>query len=730
MKIKKIPKKLALWILMGGASLIVGLLSFSGMLALGPSLTIAGISFGLAVAFEGEVYYQNIKQALKKIFKWEFHARELAKEYLLTHFPKTTPRPEFFRDYQAKLQSLHQFKHKECNEKETIEKQLLEQELDDLEKWFAIQLFSTAEPDKNSPYQKELRTWLARNGQNTWQDLLNTQRKKFRHALFLSIVAGLFMCFGASYLLLEAFAVIPFTVAISITVWPILIAPLALIAGTAYGLLTFNAFTDMVSKNTLLFWKERFEHYLGKKWQDWKPNGIFIAMTELLLFSLIVALTLCTAGTWRTIALQTPPLFAWMSKMPTFIMGFINPIITSLTMLAFNVQNTSETLELIEKANRYTVNSLPKFQPPRANGTYDETWRNNYVFVESSKRLMYVKEDGFCEEVYITDLQEFILFLQAVLGGKKMATITPDEIYEHITLNGGHTPQGNVFTRFAQSIKDSYSQWRDITNPWHKWNPFRIFINLTYNPLHRSLFVGHLTSSAVTADRVQGIPGPVSAAFGFLSDGAVDAHYFIPHPHAQHDHSMEALLSERLKGGGEHNHETDFPTRLLKIAFFPIHLLADGWDWSTTAKEERTPFSMSRIWTVLMNGPSHPINEHSHAASSEGFLPKTDAWPLERAIYRIERYKEKQLQQAHVGHATAQEKIDHLTVLQQELRSTKLGSKVMQTIRQTINDHLGQSTHKDVYKKHRFFDYGQATGTTTFVEQDLLRRVIPRAGSV
>lgn len=68
-RFKKIPRYVALASLTIGASLILGFLSFGGMYALYPILPLAFAAFGLSVAYEGEVYLQNIKGAFKKYLK-------------------------------------------------------------------------------------------------------------------------------------------------------------------------------------------------------------------------------------------------------------------------------------------------------------------------------------------------------------------------------------------------------------------------------------------------------------------------------------------------------------------------------------------------------------------------------------------------------------------------------------------------------------------------------------
>ena len=149
MKLKKLPRYLALSVLTSGASSILGFLSFGGMFALWPILPVAFTAFGLSVAYEGEIYLQNINGALNKLFKHNQLERGLAKQYLLKKMLEITPEdyPPFFKDYQKQLKLLHQFGHDRLNKDSRGQKRQVEKTLGDMEKWFAIQLF----PGKQAP---------------------------------------------------------------------------------------------------------------------------------------------------------------------------------------------------------------------------------------------------------------------------------------------------------------------------------------------------------------------------------------------------------------------------------------------------------------------------------------------------------------------------------------------------------------------------------------------------
>ena len=236
-----------------------------------------------------------------------------------------------------------------------------------MEKWFALQLFSkqTKTPGDQTEYVKAVQSWLSKNQQDEWQKRIENRRTAFIGVKVFSALAAVFMGLGSTYLIVEAFAVIPFLAASPFAFWPLMILPMAIIAGAAYGLLTYNTITDLINNNTVVKWYNKLRQDLS---QGLTPRNLFLATTAVLLVGLAVALTVCTAGTWWTIATNSRPLFEWMTKMPSFIMGIINPIITGASAIFFNVQNSAESLDMVDEATRSTKNIFQRMYQYTANG--------------------------------------------------------------------------------------------------------------------------------------------------------------------------------------------------------------------------------------------------------------------------------------------------------------------------------------------------------------------------
>lgn len=392
LKLKKIPFYLFLLLLTLGASLIIGFLSFTGMFALAPFLGLAIGAFILSVAYEGEIYLKNIKGAFHKLFKSNYLKNQLAKDYLFHQFENDTINskdlncPQFFKDYEAALNLLHKFEHKRLDKKSKKVKRKIEKSLKDMEKWFALQLFSENEESTiRTPYEQELRDWLKQSKQDEAKALLKKRRTTYRWVLAFSAVSGIFMGIATTYLLVEAFTILPILAAIPFTFLPAMIIPLALIAGLAYTFLIYNAITDMIHNDTLRKWyyKIRDDFKKGVTWRN-----LLIAASAVTLVTLAIVLTLFTVGTWWTIAKHARPLFSWMSKIPSFIMGVVNPIILGVSQSIFNLENTCESLEMIYDALNSTGNFVKKLGKGIREAFYDMWDNENWLQMVNPFRIL------------------------------------------------------------------------------------------------------------------------------------------------------------------------------------------------------------------------------------------------------------------------------------------------------------------------------------------------------
>lgn len=626
MKTKKILYSAAVPVFTLGAAFSLGVLSFGGMFALWPILPLAAVMFVLSVGYEGEIYRQNIQGALNKLFiKHAFLERNLAKKFLLQHFPDIEDEncPQFFKDYEQQLHALEQFSHKKLSKQAKKQKKKIKQNLIDMEKWLAVQLFAHyKEDEKLSGYEEQLQTWLNQHGyKKEFETLLKRRRRLFRITLAFSLLAGSFMALSTSYLLVGQIALFPLLALIPGGIIPAVIIPMAIIAGSAYCLLTYNAIYEMIDNETIQKWYNNLREDFH---QGFTLRNLLIASTAILLVVLAIALTICTAGTWWTIAKTAQPLFPWMAKMPNLIMGIINPIITGISSLIFNLENTADSLEIA-----YTS----------------------------------IKNEN----------------------------------------------QGNFFSNQLNALTDSFTRLRQRENWLQIINPFRLLLKVTITPLRIILFLGHLVSIGVTADRLPGVPAILSALLGIISEGFEDAHYFFGE-HEHHDHpantdeiDTQTLLKKRFNHQHGHNHNNDIPTRVLKLVFSPIYFLATLYDYAASRVSSK-PLSFSNAWHKQTG---HPHKDHGHQENPEVEISTSEEWETERAVYKIERYKQKHFNTLLANRSIGQAKVANLTAFQETLKNRE-GD-------QGVANLINSEAQKPIYNQHRLFAKEKAA-TKAFLE--------------
>ncbi len=522
--IKKALYRLMLNLLAAGASLILGLLSFGGMYALWPSLIPSSISSLLSVVYEGEIYTQNLQRAFDKIFTKNYFNHQLAKAFLKDILQnEDESEASFFAFQRYKLALRHRFGDKKV--------------LDEFEAAFSKQIQAeTFDESSKEPYARALFDWLhqKRGGKPSLHEQYKARLAKRRLPLLgiqlFSIITSLFMGLGTSYLLVELFTLVPILTAIPFAFWPIIITPMAAIAGIAYGLLTYNAVTNLMTNNTLLTWYRKLRDNL--KQNPYSLRNIGMAITATLLFAMALTLTICTAGTWWTVVQEVPPLFNWMRRLPAFVMGVINPIITGFSAVVFNFENSSETLTMIEQL----------------------TDENN-------------------KDLSIKPLKE--------------------------------------------NIQNTFKHLRERENVLQWLNPFRLALVFVILPMRYLLFVGHLFSIGVTADRIPGLSKYFSAFLGSLSEGFEDVHYFFKHTHPT---DLNSLLDERLGESQGHEHNQDIPSWLIGKIAQPFYFLSALWD-SGFSRFNKKEFHIShkqsyRKQTHAMNTASDCCHDHACAHST------------------------------------------------------------------------------------------------------------------
>lgn len=659
MTLKKLPRYFTLGALTVGASLILGFLSFSGLWALSPVLLLAFAAFGLSVAYEMEIYFQNIRGAFNKLFKHNQLERRLSNEYLLKELPaalKDEKCPQFFKDYDTQRKLVQQFSHMRLNKESQIRKNKAEKTLKDMEKWFATQLFIMQKKDKvkKSDYEQQLILWLSKNQidkglkEDEWQLKLNKRRRIFLGVTIFSACAALFMSLGTSYLLLEAFSIIPVLSALPFISSPLSIIPMAAIAGAAYGFMTYNSITDMINNDTLRKWFNKIKDDLKK---GITLRSIAIAAMAIFLAGLAIALTICTAGTWWTVAKHTKPLFVWMTKMPTWIMGVINPIFTGLSALVFNLQNTAESLDIIDKESR-KGNPFKRIAHSIAESVHNLIARENFWQILNPFRWLL--------KLTITPLRILLFFGHLIAIG-----LTADQ------MPGLPKIASALLGIICEGFED-----------------FHYFIGHSHDHSHEK-------------------EGEHKHDHHEHHDHHGCCHHH-PHKHDHKEQTIEAFLEERHGSCHNHNHDVDIPTRILTTLAAPIYIIAALWDF-ISAKKNRVNINDKDKPQLLTFKEAwdkqHGLKEIVNVELT-GKQPSNN-WAKEQAVYCIERYKEKHLSGAKIKSTLAATKAKELSELQTVIRAEN------KTALRDIIKADAENSHRS-YKTHRFFKNGP-TATENFL---------------
>lgn len=477
-----------------GASLLLGLLSFAGMYILMPLLGVSiaallGVSiaaFVLSVIYEGEIYQRNIENALEKLLDGHYTSELLGEEYLdnlkaLTK-DKKDALPHFFKTY-LKLKAIDS----DGNAHPSAARQ---KRLKLMHIWLGqLMITNTAK----TPYAQKVLGSVT--DLEAWQEKANNTNRYHRYIQIFSAIAAALMSLGTVYLILEVLPTLPF-LSIAPAALPFVVLPMAVIAGIAYGFLSYNSLTDFLLKNNLKEWWQDIKSQLTSP--DRNSNTIFFAIFSALIFALNLSLTLFTAGTWWSVVNASQTTWSWLKNPIIRLTSALIAPVVAISTLGFNLENTIETIKEVKSAL-----DQPKSETPA---------------VES----------------------------------------------------------------LPADIKTS------AETTWQLFNPFRILHKLTFTPLEMLLFLGHLVSIGLTADRMPGVPAIISALFGMISEGFEDFHYFFDINKLLND--INKLLNNHSGNDGGHAHHhhehSAIPTKVLEMLFSPLFALSALWHWGFQSKNQ------------------------------------------------------------------------------------------------------------------------------------------------
>ncbi|MBA2652304.1 MAG: hypothetical protein H0U73_08575 [Tatlockia sp.] len=750
MNTKKILKKLPYYFLLAlltmGAVAIIGFLSFSGMYALWPIISLALSSFILSVAYEGEIYFQNIKGSLNKLFKPNYLKYQLARDYLLEQFTKKIDPidtsaedcPQFFKVYEARLRKLHKFSHKRLDAKSQLKKRQLEKNLNDLEKWFSTQLFSSKTKNQQlTDYEISLRNWIKSNQQNESQQLLKERNSTHKAVKFGSGIAGVLMGIGITYLLVEAFAVLPFLAGISAAALPFIIIPLALVAGAAYTLLIYNAATDMIHNKTLNKWYTTLSKDFEK---GITVRHVAIAGAAVLLLALNIVLTLCTAGTWWTIVTKGKPLFSWMANTLKYVFAVTISTIIGCAQLIFNLQNTSDSLDLI----------------------YDAIMAESSIFTKIAKHFVVTFDHIIATENWLQILNPFRLLLKltvtplrliAFFGHLISIGVTADRVpglpeivtailgiisegfedlhyfvgdlfhadhHHHDTkgmlkerLGAGHSHDhsADLPTRLIHLIFSpvylAATGWDYLAT--RTGDPLSRLVHFLLSPIY---YVAQAFDFTINENKTTNPCGLVKLtneaklSFAKLSEKLQGMNAVVMHKDELFYANQRTQEIKKIKVREENIYNYEW----LKTKFVEGFKLADDEDLELIVSLTGRHGSVKPIsWKDALDKQRGLPSEESVTIKPSADEPSDAGLELSLSLFLIDNFRKKDLQNPYLSKAIAQEKDEGLQNLRTDL------SEMQDPTKEAIKQRIIQESANPVHAKHRFFNQTSNTATKDFL---------------
>lgn len=745
-KLKALPRhQLIFWLTMF-ASLILGLLSFGGLMALFPILSLGFLAFGLAVVYEGEIYFKNIQNAFKKLFISRFLKKTIAMDLLydiILEADKKADCPQFFKDYQItvekilhnraliaaineELAALKTSKLQEnlLDNKNKLKMQIRqwEAQLKNMEKFFAKKAYSYTLPE-NTAYQKELALWLAKHQYDARLDEdLSKRRTQFFITAGFALISGAFMAWGTIFMLTSTLAAIPLLAGLATMPW--LVIPLALIAGIAWSFLVYNAITDIIIQKTA----EKFYN---------KTKAFLKSHHELLLFVaglftipwFVLPATLVAVIIWKSLShmndKEALPVNSWQKSwfesLNRRFTGQLSPKAIFTFFFGATLVGLTITLSSFLAATLFSTGTEPMQILNIFSGTFQYVAAILMAITIGISELFFAFQNTIHS---VKDLRQSIKDLRQSM--KK------------------HGQKSDIILHFFQEVADNLSKnFRHLlaTENWLQIiNPVRLFIQLTFIPIKIILFSGHLVSIGVGGDKVPGVPNYASAILGFFGELGVDWHYFEflngeGHHHHHEDTGIKSILKERLRPKHDHDHGNDLPTRILSLLFIPIYGLAAIWDFSASwignglAKlfdidDPVKPLSSLNEAYKKQKKKSHSHTHthiHTHPCQTEDAepLPLSDlfatedsdsseaevssGWLYEGLRFRVKRFQDGWHPSKSEEKTKALEAFSQ-TVLAAEVANVDPGSW-----------HIQGEFQKPLYQEQRFFSLKKTTRTEDFI---------------
>jgi hypothetical protein len=368
---KKLPFYFVTGLLVFAVVLVIGFLSFTGMLSIYASIGFAIGAFLLAGLVEGEVYAQNISRALEKLFGKQELALAICHQHL-QRLAKENPENAFLKEY-AKLEAaIHKLEekkahaaHKHKRSLEDLKKAAKREEklekkrktLRWMQQYFKAWVEGEVKNDSNLALIEDKREAILT--EITWK----TRFSWF--CLGVSVVAGI----GYGLVFLHA---APESIAACINYFHLILPPswtlgitigiyvFAAVASAGYMLLIYNNLTDMVTaydgSESLL---EKIKDFFSRKETPLGKESIpayvlrvgFWVLLSIIIIGLATYATVTTGATWWNEAQEGIVFIVpYLGSAAVWICG-ITVAVMGVTALQFNLLNSFRAIAALGRGS-------------------------------------------------------------------------------------------------------------------------------------------------------------------------------------------------------------------------------------------------------------------------------------------------------------------------------------------------------------------------------------------
>lgn len=644
--------------------------------------------------------------------------------YLQTQFKKQiinteAPNcPQFFKDYKTRLDLLDTFESISLSEEQQVVKEESEQILNGMQARFALLMFSKDDIQNLNQYEKELCDWMNATPYEEEKTLYAKRSTIYKWVIGFSAVSGFFMSIGITYLLVEAFSILPVLAAISFSTLPAIIVPMALICGAAYTFLIYNAVTDMIHNDTLRKWYYNICRDLKKEGFLSRAGGMALAAVVLLV--LTVALTVCTAGTWWTVAKNARPIFSWMSKMPSFIMGVITPVVLGASQLIFNLQNTSDTLEMIDDASRIQEGLFTRIAKGIADAYHHMMDNENWLQILNPFRLIL--------KLTVTPLRIIFFFghlisigvtADRVPGIPEIASAILGIISEgfedaHYFIGDilhNHDHHGHDHSDTKKLLKERFD--KSHSHDHSTDIPSRL-IAFLFSPLYAfatgwDYVAARLVKKTADPCGLIHIQGEVKPSFERLREHLQGGNSVVLYNNKLYYASQRKENIKAIKQSAENVQIYE----IIKEKCTNQHRFAEADELeiiSSLAQTKRHSVDNEPSWKEAWDKQIGRPHEESVKIEPTAARPSR-RWQHEQTVHQINRYLEKHLSGAIINKQLAAEKAAGLVELRQNLRVIHNADEG------AIRARVLQEAQKTVYSQQRFFNTSNKTRTENFLAE-------------